>query len=526
MNILTFLPLISALLVFFLGLVVSLHSNKKEVDFTFILFSLAISIWLFSTFMMFLNKGNVDLILFWDKFVYVGVVFIPAIMYYFGLAFTEKKSEIDKIILYLGYCLSTFFLILIPTNLFINEAFIYKWGAHAQAQAFHHIFLIYFTLYLILWFIKVSKYYNSDIPETKKKQTRLVFLAFFLLAITGSLGFLPAYNIPIYSSTYLSGLIFTLILAYAILKHRLFNVKMIATELFVFILWLVILAKMFVAETTKELIMESSIFVFMVIFGGLIIRSVIKEVKTREEMEGMAEKLKRANSKLQKLDEQKTEFISLASHQLRAPVTAIKGYASLITEGSFGDITPKINKVVKRILQSGETLSSTVNDFLNLSRIERGKIEYIFSETDIKKITKEIIDRLKSTAKSKGIKLKLCVEKGDYIKKVDTEKIKHVISNITDNAIKYTLEGSVGILLSKNKDKILIEISDSGIGISEEDLPKIFEKFKRLENASKIDSNGTGLGLYLAKQIILFHDGKIWAESDGENKGTSFFIEL
>ena len=136
----TILPLLSTFFVAFLGWIVFVKAAKNRISFTFVLFSLAISVWMFGTFMMFLERSNILDIIFWDKFVYIGVIYIPAIMYHFGLALTKNKKTISKKILFFGYMLSTFFLILLPTKLFVNGVFIYKWGAHTRAQLFHHIF--------------------------------------------------------------------------------------------------------------------------------------------------------------------------------------------------------------------------------------------------------------------------------------------------------------------------------------------------------------------------------------------------
>ena len=157
----TFFPLASAILVFFLGIFVWSKGIKNRVNFTFALFSFAITVWLFGTFMMFFYKDNTASVIFWDKFVYVGVVYIPVIMLHFGFSLTKRQDWKEKVYLVIGYLMSTFFLILIPTKLFVDGAFIYEWGAHTKAQFFHHLFLVYFSIYLLAWFILVYKYYKT-----------------------------------------------------------------------------------------------------------------------------------------------------------------------------------------------------------------------------------------------------------------------------------------------------------------------------------------------------------------------------
>ncbi|MFH1822728.1 MAG: histidine kinase N-terminal 7TM domain-containing protein, partial [Patescibacteria group bacterium] len=235
MNIITILPLLSAIFVSFLGIFVFMKGKRERVNFTFALFAFVITVWLFCTFMLFLNKGNIDKAIFWDKFIYVGVVFVPVIMYHFGLALTKNKIIKGKSMLVVGYILSFFFLIVIPTKLFVNEIFIYQWGIHTKAQLFHHIFLLYFSVYFAVWFVMVYKYYKFSISSIEKERIKYSFLAFFALTAIGIWAYLPAYGISIYPFAYISGVIFVIILAYAIIRHRLMDIKMVLRKSSVFL---------------------------------------------------------------------------------------------------------------------------------------------------------------------------------------------------------------------------------------------------------------------------------------------------
>ncbi|MFH1536106.1 MAG: histidine kinase N-terminal 7TM domain-containing protein [Patescibacteria group bacterium] len=224
MSITIILPLISAIFVFFLSLFVYLKNKKARVNFTFFLHSISITIWLFATFMMFLSKGDREAAIFWDRFVYMGVVFIPVFMYHFGLSFMQKKRDF---LLYLGYVLSIIFLILSQTKYFVDDVFVYRWGIHTKAQFFHHIFLIYFVSYVIIWFVKMFKYYKNLQTPALKQQAKYIFIGFLCLFTIGPMAYLPAYGIGIYPFAYISGLIFTIIVGYAIVVHRLMDIKMV-----------------------------------------------------------------------------------------------------------------------------------------------------------------------------------------------------------------------------------------------------------------------------------------------------------
>jgi signal transduction histidine kinase len=257
-------------------------------------------------------------------------------------------------------------------------------------------------------------------------------------------------------------------------------------------------------------------------------RSVFKEVSQRERLQKLTIQLENANEKLKGLDKLKTEFISLASHQLRSPLTAIKGYASMLLEGSFKPLeVPEQKTAIERIFQSSMNLARVVEDLLDVSKIEQGGMKYEMSSIDIKKLAKDIADELKVTAKNKGLQLDF-EEKdlGGYVVKADPVKIRQAILNLVDNSIKYTQSGFVKVVVTKpSVGKLRISIIDSGMGISEENMGKLFEKFSR-GDGGKVNAGGSGLGLYLVKEIVEAHSGKVWAESQGVGKGSTFIVEL
>ena len=253
-----------------------------------------------------------------------------------------------------------------------------------------------------------------------------------------------------------------------------------------------------------------------------------KEIDARQKIEKLAKELEEANVHLTELDQQKSEFISLASHQLRGPLTAIKGYGSMILEGDFGPITDPIKEAVTKIFQSTSDLVVLVGDYLDVSRIEQGRMQYNFEHFDISQEIETVITELRPTLEKAHLTIAYDVDKSlQYFVDGDRGKIKQVIGNIVDNSIKYTPQGGIHVWLAKkDNNKVLITVSDTGVGIKKEVLPNLFEKFTRAPDASKTNIMGTGLGLYIAKKMIEAHHGRIWAESAGEGKGASFFIEL
>ena len=231
------------------------------------------------------------------------------------------------------------------------------------------------------------------------------------------------------------------------------------------------------------------------------------------------------------IDRMKTEFISVAAHQLRTPLSAVKWTLQMILDGDMGKIDPEVNEYLKKSYQSNERMINLVNDLLNISRIEKGHFLYNLESVSIKDLIKGIISDSMDLAAKQKIKIKFNMPKNEICKiKADYQKIKLAIQNLVDNAIKYsTGRDEVVINLKQIKengdDFIQIEVKDYGIGISEQGQKRLFSKFFRGENAIMMQTDGSGLGLFIVKNIIEAHGGKIWFQSK-ENQGSTFYIKL
>jgi signal transduction histidine kinase len=255
---------------------------------------------------------------------------------------------------------------------------------------------------------------------------------------------------------------------------------------------------------------------------------VIGNLKLYQQIREKNVALKQANVHLKKLDEAKSEFLSIASHQLRTPLTGIKGYLSMILEGDYGKIPEKQEKIIQDVFNASDRMSRLINVFLNVSRIESGRLKLDYTDVDLRILIEECIKDLKSSAQEKGLKLSFDYKKGEVPNiKADSDKMKDVILNLIDNAIKYTPKGKIDIKLLKQDDQnILVQIKDTGIGLNQAGIEKLFNKFSRGEGISKINTGGSGLGLYIVRRIIEEHGGKVLVESDGPGKGSTFQFTL
>jgi len=250
-------------------------------------------------------------------------------------------------------------------------------------------------------------------------------------------------------------------------------------------------------------------------------------VKLTKEVERATHELKQANDELKTLDRAKSDFISIASHQLRTPLTVIKGYGSMMLEGSFGKMPAPIEENMRKIYDSNERLINLVEDLLNVSRIESGRLQFNFEMGQLDEMISSVVEELTPNAIHKGLSLKFNKPKKTLPPtKMDKTKLRQVVINLIDNAIKYTEKGGIIIDLAQEGEKLKFCVTDTGMGIKPDEISNLFKKFSRGVETSILHTEGTGLGLYVGKMMMEAHGGKIWAESDGEGKGSRFCFEI
>lgn len=230
--------------------------------------------------------------------------------------------------------------------------------------------------------------------------------------------------------------------------------------------------------------------------------------------------------KLKEVDELKDEFIFMASHELRAPITGIKGYLSMILDKTFGELPAEAGAKLQMVSQEANRLGDLVEDLLEVSRIQQGRTNLKLESVSLAPIIQEIVNIFSQQAKDKELILKSDIQENIKNIYADEGRIKQILVNLTSNAIKYTPSGSVSIsteLVIGKKDMVKIKISDTGMGIAAKDREKLFQKFYRIQNEKTDKIVGTGLGLWITKELIVLMGGEIFVDSL-ENKGTDVTV--
>ncbi len=227
------------------------------------------------------------------------------------------------------------------------------------------------------------------------------------------------------------------------------------------------------------------------------------------------------------VERMKTEFVSISAHQLRTPLSAVKWTLRMILDGDVGEINGEQRDLLEKTYQSNERMIALINDLLNVTRIEEGRFLYRPELMQIEDIVDQVVSDSKETADIKKIKIKTERPKELLpLVMIDKEKMIIAIQNLLENSLKYTPEkGAVVISLEKKDKEVIFKITDSGVGIPKDQQSRIFSKFFRGSNVIKMETEGSGLGLYTTKNIIELHEGKIWFESE-EGKGSTFYFSV
>lgn len=245
-----------------------------------------------------------------------------------------------------------------------------------------------------------------------------------------------------------------------------------------------------------------------------------------EKISAATEELRGSNKKLRTMDQTKDEFISLTSHQLRTPLTTIKGYLSMLLDGDAGDLTPQQRKLVEEAFNSSQRMVHLISDFLNISRIQTGKFMLELSEANLADVLGEEIDLLRISANSKRIILDYKRPENFPVMEIDEGKIRQVMMNFIDNSLYYSPAGTtVRVTLVHTSQFVEFRVIDQGIGVPKDEQHKLFAKFSRASNAKKQRPDGTGIGLFMAKKVIVALGGSIIFKSE-EGKGSTFGFRL
>jgi signal transduction histidine kinase len=301
--------------------------------------------------------------------------------------------------------------------------------------------------------------------------------------------------------------------SYAILKHRLFNIRVAIPAILIFTLASASFLEIIYAGQNLSLILfRIGVFMLILLSGVLLIKGVIREIYLREEV--------------QAANEGQANLIHIMNHQIKGYLSKSRSIFGELLTGDYGPVTDEAKPMLEEGLKSLTEGVDFVQQVLNGSSAESGKLVYNFENFNFKDVVEDTAHAQGANAKSKGLEFKLDVHDGSYDIRGDKLQLKEAVRNLIDNSVSYTLEGSIHVSLERSGEKILLKVIDTGVGISPEDKPRLFTKGGRGKDSLKVNVNSTGYGLAFVKAVVEAHNGRVWAESEGKNKGSTFYIEL
>jgi signal transduction histidine kinase len=519
-----------------IGLFVFLNNRGSLLSRLLLLLTLLFSGWTVINLLAWTNIHSDYLMFIWPFFgVFSALISILSI--YFIYVFIYKKDISVKIKSVFIALLAPVFL-LAHTNFSVSGFNISACDAFGFEGLWFNAYYTFLGILAMVWIlILLLRAYNQS-EVAMKKQIVLMgagielflfsfFTILFLSSYLANIGVVEDSRLEFFG---LFGMVvFVVFMGVLIVRFKSFNVGSTVSKFLVLGLLILTGSQFTYISNTVGTVLASITLVFTALASLLLVRSVDKEIAQRKEIEQLVISLDKANVRLKELDKQKSEFVSIASHQLRSPLTAIRGYASLLLEGSYGRIPKKAMNALERISTSSKLMALGIEDYLNVSRIESGNMKYNLTDFNLRDEVEHLCDDLRPEALKSGLVLLFRTDLTSRgIIHADLGKSVQIVQNLINNSVKYTKKGTIRVFVRDDvvRKKIYVDIVDTGIGMNEKTLQTIFQKFERADNANSVNIHGTGLGLYVALKMAQAMGGDVTAYSEGDNAGSRFTVEL
>lgn len=510
------IPVVLSLL---LGIFVFIKAKFNFFSKVFLAFVIVFSLWLIGDLVTWISNDYHLVYTTWSFLLYLEIIFYTLGLY-FAVVFVKKTDmpAIPKVLLFL--CT------LPPLVLTITKQSVLGFN-QPICEAFNNNFLdVYKLMYesvvlLIILIYAIGPLFRK-LPWSKKVSDLIVLGSMFLFLSTfGITEYLAAttgyYEVNLYSLFILP--VFLIAIIYSVFELDIFNVNILGTHYLVIGLVVIMSGQLFfITDKTNKLLTIMA----MVMAAGLSV-ILFRNLKRESDQRVQIAKL---NIELKDLIKQKESLVHLVTHKVKGSFTRSKYIFAGILDGSFGEISPDIKRIAEEGLESDNMGIGTVDLVLNVANLQKGTVKYDMKTIDLKEMVLKVISEKQNRIESKGLKIETEIGDDAYNVSGDAIWLKEAIHNLIENSIKYTKEGKIIVKLEKKNDKILVSVKDTGIGINEEDRKNLFTEGGRGKDSVKVNVDSTGYGLFSVKLILDAHKGRTWVESEGTDKGSTFFIEL
>ncbi|MGH7175691.1 MAG: ATP-binding protein [Minisyncoccia bacterium] len=507
-----------------------LHSNKNAVITFYVLISVFASLWSISTLLIAAGIPFVYLrYALSGHYVFGYLAYLS--FFWFALYFPKRPehSLLPEIVMSVS---TLIFIACIPFTSILFLA-IRPAPLLAQAVVFDMPGYIAFILMLSLVFFAglliLLRRLRSTPEDFGSSGLGRGQIYFALLAnfVAGTLGITLNLLLPLFgnfSLFYINPIFVTIALIgigfYNLLKYHLFNAKVVLTEFFTAGIWIISLIRLASSSNQNDALINGIFFIGFIFFGIFLIRSVLREVEQRERIEKLATELEATN-------ERQEGLIHFIGHEVKGFLTKAQGTFSLMAEGELGPVPESMKPFVERALVDTKDGVESVSQILKASNLKKGTVEYKKEPFDLAVLAKEAVEKARGAAEAKHLALTFEQSGEGFSMTGDAGEISdHVLRNLIDNSVNYTLSGSIAVSLRKEDNKYIFSVKDTGIGIPEEDKARLFTEGGHGKDSQKVNAHSTGYGLFIAKTIVEAHGGTIAASSDGVGKGSTFTVEF
>lgn len=487
------------------GVLVISKNWRDRLNQVFFLMTVALAVWAFSYWQWQLSSGY-DTALFWVRLLSIGSLYIPILFYHWVIILIGAEAFINRIVLWISYGMSLAIVSLARTPLFIarlgHSGGFPFWPTSGVAYdiyfSYIYVGLVLYTLYLLV------RTHATTEDRDERGQILYVILG-CLLGFGGGLTNFPLWwgiNVPPYGNALVAA--FPFLLGYSVIRYRLFHLRIIIAELLVFALLVFMFTIVVLADNWTLRLVYGVFFLCMSAVGVILIRS---------------------SYAIEEANAGKTNLIHIMNHQIKGRLSAGKNVFAELLTNDYGAIPEAAKAIIRQGLEEMDTGVSYIQTVLQGMSAENGKLSYDMRPLNFKDIVVTAAASQREKAEKKGLSLETEYGDGDYTVVGDAAQLTEAVRNLIDNGIAYTTRGGVRLTLRRDGDTVRLAVKDTGVGIPEEDKPRLFMAGGRGKDSAKINVDSTGYGLAFVKGVVEAHKGKVWYDSVPGN-GTTFFVQI
>jgi signal transduction histidine kinase len=501
-----------------LAVIIFSRGVKNAYNITFGLMSLAVASWCVAIVRYYsetsISAGQ------WLAWTHSLALFIAVVFLYFSSIFPRRIIKRSSLI----YLASAALLIITIYAIFNSNFIVGKsYGVAYEINSGYKYYAILIFSYFIAGYFLLYRQLILSRNNLEHDQVLYVFVGAIISSVLALITDLILPYLGIFELTWL-GPIFTLILVFsiflAILRYRLFNIRVITAELFSFILVSILAIELFFAKSIQDLSIRSIILLLVVIFIFFFIRGVYKEVEQRERIEKLAQDLSEANKRQENL-------MHIMNHQIKDYLGTSRSIFAELLSGDYGAMPESAKPFLKQGFDKLTRGVEYVQGILRGASAASGKLPYDMRPIDLREVAAPVIAEGKRLAEEKGLSFKSFIGEGDYSITGDAVQIAEAFKNLISNAIKYNSpRGSIDVSLRREGGKIIYTVADTGLGVSAEDLPRLFTLGGMGKNSIKINTEAAGFGLSFVKSVAEAHKGRAGYKPNKLGKGSVFFMEF